>query len=186
MKPVARTVVLALATAATAASLVGPPAQAYGGSSWGDGGSSYGDRDGTSSWDADKDYDWKRDYDWKDGRVRDRARTFSWDGKHHHPHQWTADKDADRVGVQAGTFETKQREVLDALNRMAAYLDKLADRILTSDLDPSVKARLLVLIEARGAAVTALIEQVEAATTLEDLKAIRWWSFRDYAGGYFS
>lgn len=193
MKPAVRSVVLSLATAATALGLATPPAQAYGGEdSWSDGGSSYGDRDGTSSWGGSRDWDrdWDRDWSYRDGGDGmsswdgdkdhdwhgDRTRTFSWDGKRHHQHAWSGG--TDDVSAQAAAFEAKQQGILDALNRTDAYLSGLADRILASDLDPSLKGRLLELIEARRAALAELVEQVQAATTLEELKALRWWSLR--------
>ena len=148
-----------------------------------------GDRDGHDGfrehWDGDGDH-------WDGDRQR-------WDGDHAEE----ADRDDDegytsdrrdlgdkqvvrhgrwgglREGPKAGergfevSFAQQKRAMLTYLDRADAFLAELSDRVSGSELDPTLKSTLLGVVANRQATIASLRQQVQAASTPEDLRALR-------------
>jgi hypothetical protein len=94
-------------------------------------------------------------------------------------------KDKSRVGHKYGhevAFTHQQQSMLAHLTRAEAFLDALSGRIADSDLDPGLKSTLLNLIAERRATVVDLITQVQAASSLQDLREIRPEAFNPMGG----
>ena len=109
-----------------------------------------------------------------DGYKSDRTEGAPRDGVRHA--RW--DNEAGRHGSEVA-FTQQKRAMLAYLDRADAFLAGLTDRVSDSDLDPALKSTLMGLIESRLATIADLRQKVQAATSLEDLRALRTTSHTD-------
>ena len=63
--------------------------------------------------------------------------------------------------------------MLTYLDRADAFLTELSDRVSGSELDPTLKSTLLGVVANRQATIANLRQQVQAASTPDDLRALR-------------
>ncbi len=71
------------------------------------------------------------------------------------------------------SFAQQKRAMLTYLDRADAFLAELSNRVSGSELDPTLKSTLLGVIANRQATIANLRQQVQAASTPEDLRALR-------------
>ena len=71
----------------------------------------------------------------------------------------------------------QKQQILAQLSRADEFLAELGDRISRADLDPGLKSTLLGLIAQRRAAIADRIAQVQAASSWQDLRAVRHAAF---------